>query len=351
MQKKYFFGLFGSLLVGLLLSFIGSASVTTSATHKKITAIDSINANPITAGIVKNVDSNPNTFTLSRKQSLVQQAYAQDGTANYDGATEYIAIDNQTGNVLLEKNAQYPVSIASLTKIMTAVVALDLAKPTDELTISPQAANEIPTTIGVVAGQQMTVEELLHAMLMTSANDAAQAVKDGIDAKYGSPIFIDAMNEKARFLGLTHTHFANPQGFDNQGNYSSAEDLAVLTHYALTNYPLIATIVKTDFMHMHANTFHKQFDLNNWNGLLDVYPGAYGVKIGNTSGAGYTTIVAAQRNGTDILAVVLNAPGILQRDEWAAQLLDSGFGQYGIAPANITEAQFRAKYATWQYYN
>ncbi|MDE2025036.1 MAG: D-alanyl-D-alanine carboxypeptidase [Patescibacteria group bacterium] len=302
--------------------------------------------------VLEKIDSTtPNTFTLSEKQSMLPQAYAQDSANDYDQAQEYIVIDNNTGNVLSEKNSQNSVAIASLTKLMTAVVALDLARSTDKLTISQAAGNEIPTTIGVVPGQHMTVDELLYGMLMTSANDAAQAVKDGIDATYGSEVFISAMNEKAKMLGLTKTHFANPQGFDNVHNYSSAHDLAVLAHYALTNYPEITQIVKIDFIHMDANAYHKQFDLNNWNGLLDVYPGAYGVKIGNTGEAGYTTIVTSQRNGIDLLVVVLDAPGIIERDQWAAELLDSGFAQYSIPAANITKQQLLAKYATWKYFN
>jgi D-alanyl-D-alanine carboxypeptidase len=347
MKKLSFYALFSILFLGIIVSFISSRMFFPGSSN----VLSPLSQDASLTKALHRIDvSNPNAFRLIRQQSFVSKAYATNQTEVFDQATEYIAIDNQSGNILLEKNAQYPVSIASLTKIMTSVVALDLAKSTDSLTVSSHAANEIPTTIGVVAGQQMTVDELLHAVLMTSANDAAQAVKDGIDAKYGSPVFIAAMNEKAKFLGLKHTHFANPQGFDNKANYSSAEDLAVLTHYALTNYSEIASITRQDFLHIDANTQHKQFDLNNWNGLLDVYPGVYGVKIGNTGGAGYTTVVGSQREGKDVLIILLNAPGILERDEWAAQLLDRAFGQFGITPANITEDDLRAKYATWKYY-
>src|SRR5690606_3687251 len=96
---------------------------------------------------------------------------------------------------------------------------------------------------------------------------------------------------------------------------------------------------------------HKQFDLYNWNGLLGVYPGASGVKIGNTGDAQKTTIVTAERNGKKLLVVVLGAPGVLERDMWAAELLDLGFEkQYGMAPINVTEEQLRAKYKTWKYW-
>ncbi len=348
MRRELFLIVFSTLFFGLIFTFFAAARAKNPAVHSfsKTTWVHQT----LSQTTEQKLYALHNSFHVSSSTTFTSQAYA-NGTTPYDGAEEYVAIDNNTGSVLLEKNMQYSVSIASLTKIMTAVVALDLAKPTDQITISQKAAEEFPTTIGVVPGQQMTVAELLHGMLMTSANDAAQAVADGINAKYGSDIFIQAMNKKAELLGLTHTHFANPEGFDNAQNYSSAQDLAILAHYALTNYPTISDIVKQDYLHMDATASHKQFDLNNWNGLLGVYPGVYGMKIGNTGGAGYTTIVAAKRNGKDILAVLLNAPGVLERDEWTAQLLDDAFGKFGIPPANITQDELQAKYATWQYYN
>jgi D-alanyl-D-alanine carboxypeptidase len=229
---------------------------------------------------------------------------------------------------------------------MTAVVALDLANPDEEFTVTEKAAKVIPTKIGVVVGQKMTLRELLHAALLTSANDAVQVIEDGIDAKYGEPVFVRAMNEKAQFLKLTESHFMNPQGFDNAEHYSSAHDLAVLTHYAM-QYPLISEIVKKDYEYLPADQNHKQFDLPNWQGLLGVYPGAEGVKIGNTDSALHTTVVLSQREGKTILAVVLGANNGLDRDLKAAELLDYGFGKYNIKPANITTEQLQAKYQTW----
>lgn len=309
----------------------------------------SLNNSPIWLSIVRRLTAVPNTFSLRQSLSLIPKAQA---SAPFDGAPAYIAVDESNGQILAEKNADDSVSIASLTKIMSSLVALDLARPTDEITISQNAPTVVPTKIGVVPGQQMTVAELLHGMLMTSANDAAQAVADGIDAKYGKRIFVDAMNEKARFLGLTETHFANPQGFDDINNKSSAHDLAILSSYALLHYPLIAQIAQKDYIHLPETATHKQFDLYNWNGLLDVYPGANGLKIGNTGDAGYTTVVTANRDGHTILVVVLGAPGILQRDLWASQILDSVFSSdFGLPPANLTVAELEQKYSTWQYWN
>ncbi len=234
---------------------------------------------------------------------------------------------------------------------MTAVIALDLAKPSDLITVSANAADQIPTKIGVYKGEQMTIEELLHASLMTSANDATQAILEGIDKQYGTPVFIDAMNRKAELIGLTDTHFTNPQGFDSNKNYSTVSDLAILAHYALTEYPMIADIVKKDHLILPANSDHHQFDLYNWNGLLGVYPGVYGIKIGNTGDAGTTTIIGAQREDKNVLVVVLGTPNVLKRDQVAATLLDNTFeNEWGLDRIDVTEDALREKYGTWHLY-
>ncbi len=285
------------------------------------------------------------TYSLHYSSSLIPTAHA---ASIYDNASSYITIDYQSGDVLLQKNPDASVPIASLTKIMTAIVALDLMTPQEQITISQNAPTVVPTKIGVDSGERMSLSDLLQAMLMYSANDAAQAVHDGVNERYSQPLFIQAMNEKAQLLGLTHTHFANPQGFDDPNNYSSAADLAVLSHYALSHYPLIAQIVSQDYTVEPATAAHKAYDLPNWNGLLGVYPGVSGIKIGNTENAGYTTVVASERDGKKVLAVVLGTPGILQRDEWTATLLDDTFAQeYNLPPVNITPSQLQAKYASW----
>lgn len=290
----------------------------------------------------------PNNYSLKRSGGFVGQASAETTDVN---AKAYSIIDFDNGQIIDSKNGDQQIPIASLTKIMTAVVALDIASPEEKFTITKVAADQIPTKIGVVPGEQMSLKELLEAGLMTSANDAIEGIRDGINTKYSDEVFVKAMNEKAKFLGLKHTHFTNPQGFDNTEHYSSANDLAVLTHYALTNYPLIAQIVKQDFVQLPETEDHKQFDLYNWNGLLDVYPNISGVKIGNTDNALTTTVVTSERGGKTLLVVLLGAPTIIDRDMGAAALLDSGYQKtLGLTPINVTEEQLRAKYATWKYW-
>lgn len=289
----------------------------------------------------------PENFQLKKESSLISTIYA---AGEYDQAASYLVADLDLGVVLAEKNMDRKLPIASLTKIMTAVVALDLAAPEELFTVSHKASVIEPTKIGVVPGQKMELKELLPALLMTSANDAAEVIKEGIDQKYQGSVFIQAMNQKARVLGLKNSSFANPQGFDNPDNFSSAQDLAILTHYALQNYPEIARIASQDYLLLPADNNHKRFDLYNWNGLIGVYPGATGLKIGNTDMAGKTTVVTAEREGKRLVAVVLGAPGVLERDLWAAQLLDYSFAKLGLQPAQITPNQLHDKYLTWRYW-
>lgn len=301
--------------------------------------------------VKKKLDKKVSNYSLQEGNPLVAQVSA-DETHDYDQAAAYAVIDFQNGNVIASKNLHERLPIASLTKIMTAITALDLASPTDTFTVSQTASEMIPTRIGVVPGERMTLEELLDAGLMTSANDAIQVIKEGIDQKYHEELFINAMNENAKVLGLSDSHFANPQGFDSADNYSSAADLAVLSQYALAHYPLIDQIVNKDYTQLQANQDHKQFDLYNWNGLLDVYPGAEGVKIGNTAAASYTTVVLANRENKKILVVLLGAPGVLERDLWASELLDLGYEQtLGLTAVAVTPDQLHAKYSTWKYWN
>ncbi|MFI5205362.1 MAG: D-alanyl-D-alanine carboxypeptidase family protein [Candidatus Paceibacterales bacterium] len=299
------------------------------------------------------LEQKDNNFQIKKQGSLITRTYA---AGDFDNAPSYAVMDFNTGEILAQKNLDLHLPIASLTKIMTAVVALDLVSPDDLFTVSDKAAAIEPTRMGVLSGQKMTLEELLNGALLTSANDAAEVIAEGVDQKYGDSVFVKAMNAKSKFLGLKDTYFTNPQGFDDQNPYSSSGDLAVLAHYALTNYPLITEIVKKDYQFLPANENHKQFDLYNWNGLIGTYPGTMGIKIGNTDAAGYTTAVLSDRinpqtnQDSKIMVVLLGAPGVLQRDMWAGELLDSGFGQQGFDPVNLTEQQLKDKYSSWQYW-
>lgn len=283
-----------------------------------------------------------NLFNLKHQSSVIPSAHAG---GDYDLASAYGVVDLDSGEVLLEKNFDKTLPIASITKIMTAVIALDLADPSELITISQASSQQVPSKVMLKAGEKFTLEQLIKSAMITSANDAAFAIKDGIDQKYGGEVFVRAMNEKAKLIGMNNTNFTNPAGFDAKNHYSSVEDLSLLSHYALNNYPLIKEIATLEFDDLNID---ERFYLRNWNGLLGVYPGVSGLKIGNTGKAGHTTTVVSERGDKKLLAVTLGAPGVLERDLWTAQLLDSGFEKLGFKPVRITEEQLKDKYATWR---
>lgn len=334
------------LVVGLVINVLQTNFIQNNSSTPAIPIVGS-EKEEIFANVKEKLHNHQNTYKVSKPVTLIPQAFAE--SREYDDLSAYAVIDYATGNVLADKNLEKKLPIASLTKIMTAIVVLDLANPDEKFSVSQKAAGIMPTKIGVDTGELLTVEELLNATLLTSANDAAEVIKEGIDVKYDDEIFIRAMNEKAQFIGLKNTHFDNPQGFDGE-NYSSVHDYAILTHYALTYYPLISHIVAKESEFLPDTDHHKRYFLPNWNGLIGVYPNTIGVKIGNTRLAAKTTAVVAERNGKRVLAIALGAPDVLKRDLWTAQLLDLGFQEkYGLEPVKVTEDQLRSKYAMWDW--
>lgn len=334
--------LFAILLILFSISYVGKQAVhfITPLSQEKVSVMSQVRTL---------LEQKENTYSLIQSRSLLPAAHAG---APYDNAAAYALIDYDSGEVLSEKDLSKKVSIASITKVMTAVTALDLASPDEVFTTTEKASRAIPTKLALIPGEKFTLRELLHAALLTSANDTTEVIRDGINAKYGEEVFIEAMNVKAKYIGLKNSHFQNPQGFDARNHYSTAEDLAILTHYALTHYPLITEIVKKNAEYLPENGNHRYFVLYNWNGLIDVYPNVYGMKIGNTGDAGTTTVVVSERNGKKMISVVLGASDVLERDLWASQLLDLGYEMtLGLTPVNVTEQQLRDKYATWVAWN
>lgn len=328
-----------SLLAGLYLYGFFLAPGPVNIISPKIEAADPFEQ------VQLKLEVKPSDINIPDNKTLIKEAQAE---GEFNEASSYIVVDADTGEMIAGKSTDTALPVASLTKIMTATVALDLADPKESFLISETAPKVEPTNMGLIPGQRWTIEELLHGMLMTSSNDCAQAVKEGIDLKYGDGTFIRAMNAKAKFLGLNNSSFDNPQGFDGEKNYSTAKDLAKLSLYIYKNYPLISEIVKKDYQFFPETSNHKQADLINWNGLLGTYPGVYGLKIGNTEKANKTTIVAANRQGHKILSVLLGAPGIKERDLWASELLDLGFAKkFDLDPVNINTKQLAQKYADW----
>ena len=230
-----------------------------------------------------------------------------------------IVVDLTAGQILFQQDATGRYPEASLTKMMTAMVAADLA-PMDTVITVPDAATQVePNHMGVSTGEQLTLRELLDGMLLDSGNDAAEAIAMGMVDRSA---FIDLMNQKAAQLHLRQTHFTNPTGLDDPNHVSSAYDLALIGATLLEDYPDLRTIVGTKSVSIYATAQHKAFNPTNIDRLLWTYPGAIGLKPGYTGAANYCLAAAATRNGRTILVVVLDST---QHFTDAAALLDFGF--------------------------
>jgi D-alanyl-D-alanine carboxypeptidase (penicillin-binding protein 5/6) len=236
------------------------------------------------------------------------------GAASAPSAKSAILIDQTTGRVLYEKNADERRLIASTTKIMTGLLVCERGDLDARVPIPPEAVGIEGSSMCLKAGQTRTVRELLYGMLLISGNDAAVALALHEDGSV--PGFVARMNRKAASLGLQSTHFANPNGLDDEGNYSTARELAKIAREALKNETFRAA-VSTKSIEIGDRT------LTNHNKLLWRCEGAIGVKTGYTKAAGRILVSAAARNGRTLVCVTLSDP-----DDWRDHeaLLDYGFG-------------------------
>lgn len=222
-----------------------------------------------------------------------------------------------TGEIIYEKNAQQTHQIASTTKIMTGLLAIESEKLTETVTVSANAASAEGSSIYIEQGDELTLEELVFGMLLNSGNDAACAVAEHLGGSVED--FARDMTDRARELGAVNTSFKNPSGLDADGHYSTAYDMAVLTSYALQNEKFREIV----------STKNAQIDvggavcyLKNHNKLLWSYEGCIGVKTGYTKSTGRCLVSAAERDGVTLVAVTLGAP-----DDWNdhKKMLDFGF--------------------------
>jgi serine-type D-Ala-D-Ala carboxypeptidase (penicillin-binding protein 5/6) len=225
------------------------------------------------------------------------------------------------GKTLWEKNADQPLPPASLTKLMTALLIQERGSLDDVATVSRAAAAESGSHLGLKPGEKIRVRDLLAAALIQSANDACHALADW--AAGDQTRFVALMNQRARQLGLTHTHFANACGHDQPNHHASARDLALLAKRAM-DAPLIAQLVALPSHTISTADGQRQFQLTNKNALIGRYPGAQGIKSGFTAKAGKCLIALAQREDRRVLLVMLNAA-----NRWwdASDTLDRAFAE------------------------
>ena len=239
-------------------------------------------------------------------------------------ADSAIVVDARDGTVMFAKRPDAVRSIASTTKLMTALLALEKADPNDVFTAPAYSAQPAESRINLREGERMTVDDLLHALLLESANDAAVALAENISGSRQA--FVDEMNARAQELGLDHTSYANPIGLDQAGNYSSAQDLATLARVLLRNRRF-ARIVDMPSATLESGI--RPRTVRNRNDLVGQYPWVDGVKTGYTLNAGNVLVGAAARGPrARVVSVVLGEPTEATRDGDTLTLLGWGLGQF-----------------------
>jgi serine-type D-Ala-D-Ala carboxypeptidase (penicillin-binding protein 5/6) len=240
-------------------------------------------------------------------------------------ARAYLVMNDANGEVLLARNAQGHLPIASITKLMTALVTLDSAEPDEVVTVDPDATGVRGSTIRLRAGEQLQVRDLLAAALIQSANDSAVALAEHGGGGEGST-FVALMNERAQALGLRDTRFVRPDGLDIAGHYSTALDVTRLAQAAMRE-PIIRRLVRQE-----SATIAGGRTLHTWNDLLGEFPGVFGVKTGHTSGAGWNQVAVARGNGVTIYATILGSPSRSVRNADLEELLAWGMSRYSVVP-------------------
>jgi D-alanyl-D-alanine carboxypeptidase (penicillin-binding protein 5/6) len=235
-----------------------------------------------------------------------------------------IVVDGRDGDVMFRRNASDRRPIASTTKLMTALLTLERTSPRQVLPAADYAAAPVESRIGLRPGERMTVGDLLEALLLESANDAAATLAEGVAGSREE--FVPQMNERARELGLDGTSYANPIGFDDPLNYSTARDLADLARLLLAR-PRFARIVDMPVAQLESGARPRTID--NRNTLIESHPFVSGVKTGHTLGAGYVLVGAAKgAGGARVISVVLGEPSEAARDADSLRLLRWGLRRF-----------------------
>ena len=234
-------------------------------------------------------------------------------------ASSYVLIDETSGRVLLEKSAHNKMAMASTTKIMTALIALENSNPDDKVKIDERSINIEGSSIYLKNKEVISMEDLLYGLMLRSGNDSAVAIANYVSEDEEQ--FIKLMNEKAKLLGALNTNFTNPHGLSHNDHYSTAYDLALITREAF-KYDLFKDIVSTKSY--NANRDENRYFINKNKTLWD-YPGGDGVKIGYTMAAGRCLVSSAMQNGMRLIAVSLKAPNWFN-DNY--KLKDYGFENY-----------------------
>lgn len=285
----------------------------------------------------EDVENAQNVTVTLDTQGLIDQAGVSPYGFRYP-ETYCVLLDASTGRVLAEQNSHAQVAPASVTKVMTMLLlceAMEAGEITeqDTVTASAYASSIGGSQIYLEEGEQMTVEDLMMSLALPSANDAAVCLGEYLCGS--EEAFVERMNQRAQELGMENTHFVNPHGLDEEGHYSSAYDVALMTRQLLQS-ELGRKYVSTQRYVLREGT-GRDWTMINSNPLLETYDGCIGVKTGFTDAAHYCLSSAAQRDGSTFIAVCLGAVTIQSRNEECTGMLDYAFANYKtVTPEAVT---------------
>ena len=243
-----------------------------------------------------------------------------------------LLMEKTTGQILFAQNEHEKLEPASVTKIMTLLLTMDAIDSgalayDDVVTVSANAAGMGGSQVFLAEGEQITVEELLKCVCVSSGNDAAVALAEHVAGV--TELFVEQMNNRARGLGMDDTHFVNPTGLTAEGHVTSAHDIALMSRELLTKHPDIRSFTTIWTDSIRGGTF----DLANTNKLIRRYDGATGLKTGYTASAGYCISATAEREGMELIAVVMKGETADKRNADAKALLNYGFSAYALVSA------------------
>ena len=257
-------------------------------------------------------------------------------------APSCLLMDYSTGTVLYEKNADEPLAPASVTKVMTLLLVMEAVERgqlgwDDTITTSAAAAAKGGSQVYLEEGEQMSLREMVKCVVVSSANDCATALAEAVAGSESG--FVEKMNQRAKELGMEHTHFANCTGLDDEAgpdeHYTTARDIAIMSRALLRHEKI------REFTTIWMDTIRDgAFGLSNTNKLVRFYQGTTGLKTGYTSSAGYCMSASAERDGMELIATVMHCESSTDRFESAKALLDYGFAAYTlVAPMGEEQGQ------------
>lgn len=315
------------MLLVFLIICLGLVSLVGYSIYSKNTSENVSVASPIPDFL--SISKNNQVSSLSLWLPILSNFIKGNSEVPQISAKSALVYDITTNKVLYEKNPKEKLPMASLTKIMTAIIALENKKADDKYIVR---GNDLvgEDSMGLTQGETLSLKELLYGLILTSGNDAGETIANNYKNKREA--FIKAMNDKAKALGAQDTNFTNPTGLEGDGNqYTTTYDLVVITKYALSKFSLFREVAST-FNYNITQTFtHKTYYLENETNLITSYPGVKGVKTGYTPEAGFCLVTYLDFEGHKIIGVIL---GSQNRREEMKELLDYSLKSINIKPPN-----------------